>query len=259
MQTPHPQSPDLTNGCRSTAGFNTLSVSNTRSVTTGDELCRDATVQSIPTDEPNTSGRRPQQLRGGSTGPGSGGGPAGSGSVNRHQSSIRWLPITRKRCRAQPTSYQSSPSQSVPQSQPAAAPPEANPWESAFNKVVGLLSQPAPSPFQGQPSTPTQAASSSYPGQLGTGGANQPGYQSIGSPDLVSQPGLLAQLFPSLFANFTGRRRHRFGPAGELEALKSPTTTGMSPKRPVMVLGRITVAEAPAILNQYALGLEADA
>ena len=59
-------------------------------------------------------------------------------------------------------SYQSSPTQYAPQSQPAA--PQGNPWESAFNKVVGLLSAPVQSPFQGQPS---QAAPQYTPANYG--------------------------------------------------------------------------------------------
>ena len=49
-------------------------------------------------------------------------------------------------------SYQSAPTQYAPQSQSEAQ--ANNPWESAFNKVVNLLSSPVQSPFQGQPSAP---------------------------------------------------------------------------------------------------------
>jgi hypothetical protein len=57
-------------------------------------------------------------------------------------------------------SYQSAPTQYAPQSQSEA---QSNPWESAFNKVVNLLSSPVQSPFQGQPSQiPTQYAPANY-------------------------------------------------------------------------------------------------
>lgn len=60
-------------------------------------------------------------------------------------------------------SYQSSPTQYAPQSQPEA--PVGNPWESAFNKVVNLLSAPVQSPFQGQQSQPTTAYTPANYGQ----------------------------------------------------------------------------------------------
>ena len=49
-------------------------------------------------------------------------------------------------------SYQSAPTQYALQS-PSES--QGNPWESAFNKVVNLLSSPVQSPFQGQPSPTT--------------------------------------------------------------------------------------------------------
>jgi hypothetical protein len=55
--------------------------------------------------------------------------------------------------------YQSAPSQYAPQS-PSES--QGNPWESAFNKVVNLLSAPVQSPFQGQPSQTTQYAPANY-------------------------------------------------------------------------------------------------
>jgi hypothetical protein len=55
--------------------------------------------------------------------------------------------------------YQSAPSQYAPQS-PSES--QGNPWESAFNKVVNLLSAPVQSPFQGQPSQTTQYSPANY-------------------------------------------------------------------------------------------------
>ena len=55
--------------------------------------------------------------------------------------------------------YQSAPSQYAPQS-PSES--QGNPWESAFNKVVNLLSAPVQSPFQGQPSQTTPYSPANY-------------------------------------------------------------------------------------------------
>ena len=55
--------------------------------------------------------------------------------------------------------YQSNPSQYAPQS-PSES--QGNPWESAFNKVMNLLSAPVQSPFQGQPSQTTQYSPANY-------------------------------------------------------------------------------------------------
>ena len=55
--------------------------------------------------------------------------------------------------------YQSAPSQYAPQS-PSES--QGNPWESALNKVVNLLSAPVQSPFQGQPSQTTQYSPANY-------------------------------------------------------------------------------------------------
>jgi len=56
--------------------------------------------------------------------------------------------------------YQFAPSQYAPQSQSEA--PASNPWESAFNKVVNLLSAPVQSPFQAQPYQTTQYSPVNY-------------------------------------------------------------------------------------------------
>ena len=73
-------------------------------------------------------------------------------------------------------SYQSAPTQYAPQYQQAdqsQSSSAGNPWESAFNKVVNLLSAPVPSPFQGQPSAPTpQYAPANY-GQVSSPATQQ--------------------------------------------------------------------------------------
>jgi len=129
-------------------------------------------------------------------------------------------------------SYQSSPTQYAPQSQPAA--PQANPWESAFNKVVNLLSAPVQSPFQGQPSQPTTQYTPANYGQP----SNQATQQSAPltwSPSQESSPNY-SQTYST--------------PSLEQVA----DLVGMSNEsRQVMDAFGI---EAPAVLNQYALNLE---
>jgi hypothetical protein len=129
-------------------------------------------------------------------------------------------------------SYQSSPTQYAPQSQPAA--PQANPWESAFNKVVNLLSAPVQSPFQGQPSQPTTQYTPANYGQP----SNQVTPQSAPltwSPNQESSP------------NYS-----QTSSTPSLEQVAD--LVGMSNEsRQVMDAFGI---EAPAVLNQYALNLE---
>lgn len=148
---------------------------------------------------------------------------------------------------AAPTSYQSTPSQYVPQSQPAAVPP-SNPWESAFNKVVGLLSQPAPSPFQAAPSAPAPTYQQAIPGNWATAEAISPGISRSDrltwSPNQVSSP------------NY------------------SPTSSTTSAQEQALAVDRMVAdhynlsqetravldafgPEAPGILNNYAVNLEA--
>jgi hypothetical protein len=130
-------------------------------------------------------------------------------------------------------SYQSAPTQYAPQSQPAA--PQANPWESAFNKVVGLLSSPVQSPFQGQSSPTTQYAPANY-GQQYSNPATQQSAPQTWSPNQDYSPN------------------------------SSQTSSGPSLAEVADYLGwsnetRNVVdaygLEAPAILNNYGLQLEA--
>ena len=129
-------------------------------------------------------------------------------------------------------SYQSAPSQYAPQSQPADS--QGNPWESAFNKVVNLLSAPVQSPFQGQPSAPaTQFTPANY-GQ-GNNQATQQSAPQTWSPNPAYSPNSSqTSSSPSLeqIADYLGM-------SGE--------------SRQVMDAFGI---EAPGILNNYALNLE---
>jgi hypothetical protein len=123
---------------------------------------------------------------------------------------------------AAPVYQPSAPTQYVPQSQPEA--PAGNPWESAFNKVVNLLSAPVQSPFQGQPSAPTTTYAP----------AN---YGSVGSQ--VTQPS----------APQTWSTNQAYSPS------YSPTYSEGLSLESQQVLEAFG-SEAPAILNNYALQLE---
>jgi hypothetical protein len=130
-------------------------------------------------------------------------------------------------------SYQSAPIQYAPQSQPAES-QTSNPWESAFNKVVNLLSAPVQSPFQGQQSQiPTQYTPANY-GQPSSQ-VTQQSAPLTWSPSQESSP------------NYS-----QTSSTPSLEQIAD--LVGMSQEsRQVMDAFGI---EAPAVLNNYALNLE---
>ena len=132
-------------------------------------------------------------------------------------------------------SYQSAPTQYAPQSQPTADSQGSNPWESAFNKVVNLLSAPVQSPFQGQPS---QAPTAYTPANYGqpSSPVTQQSAPLTWSPSQESSP------------NYSQTSSNQ-----SLEQIAD--LVGMSQEsRQVMDAFGI---EAPAVLNNYALNLEA--
>ena len=130
-------------------------------------------------------------------------------------------------------SYQSAPTQYAPQSQPAET-SAGNPWESAFNKVVNLLSAPVQSPFQGQPSPQTTQFTPANYGQPSSQ-ATQQSAPLTWSPSQESSP------------NYSQTSSNP-----SLEQIAD--YVGMSEEsRQVMDAFGI---EAPALLNNYALNLE---
>ena len=130
-------------------------------------------------------------------------------------------------------SYQSAPSQSVPQSQPVET-SAGNPWESAFNKVVGLLSSPVQSPFQGQQSPQTTQFTPANYGQPSSQ-VTQQSAPLTWSPSQESSP------------NYS-----QTSSTPSLEQIAD--LVGMSQEsRQVMDAFGI---EAPALLNNYAVQLE---
>jgi len=134
--------------------------------------------------------------------------------------------------------YQSNPSQYAPQSQSETT---GNPWESAFNKVVGLLSSPVQSPFQGQPSAPTTYSPANY------GQANGQGtYQS------VPQTSQANQTYSPNYSQTSST------PSAEIDS--QTLSQVVADRLDLSNESRFVINnygwEAPAILNQYALNLE---
>ena len=130
-------------------------------------------------------------------------------------------------------SYQSAPTQYAPQSQPAPA-EQGNPWESAFNKVVNLLSAPVQSPFQGQPSQQTTQFTPANFGQVSPQGTQQSAAPTSYPSQEYSPNSSQTSSGPSLeqiadYLDLSNESRQVFDAFG---------------------------VEAPAILNQYALNLE---
>ena len=131
-------------------------------------------------------------------------------------------------------SYQSAPTQYAPQYQQADS--AGNPWESAFNKVVNLLSAPVQSPFQGQQSAPTPTAYT--PANYGQG-SYQATQQSVAPTSYLNQ---------DYSPNYS---QTSSGPS--LEAIADYLQLSNDSRQVLDAFG----VEAPAVLNQYALQLEA--
>jgi hypothetical protein len=129
-------------------------------------------------------------------------------------------------------SYQSAPTQYAPQSQPADQ--AGNPWESAFNKVVNLLSAPVQSPFQGAPSqAPTAYTPANY--GLASSPNTQQSVPQTWSPNQEYSP------------NYS-------------QTSSSPSLAEIADYLDLSQESRMVIdaygVEAPALLNNYALNLE---
>jgi len=131
-------------------------------------------------------------------------------------------------------SYQSAPSQYAPQYQSApTADSTGNPWESAFNKVVNLLSAPVQSPFQGQPSAPTTYTPANY---------------GLTSPQATPQSAP-----PTSYPNQGySPNSSQTSSTPSLEAIADYVGMSQESRQVVEAFG----IEAPTILNNYALQLE---
>ena len=155
-----------------------------------------------PTDEPSTSSRRSEQLRGGSSSSSSTGGSDSTSPI----SSGYELP---------PSGTSGSPQ--LPISPYSVRPPIPDDLGAAVESLgigvqQGGRSTERTSPIPVPGSTIADSESTVYPGELRT--TKRPGYASIGSADLASQPDLIAQLFPSLFESLLSGARPDSGSGG---------------------------------------------
>jgi hypothetical protein len=138
-------------------------------------------------------------------------------------------------------SYQSAPTQYAPQYQ-TAADSAGNPWESAFNKVVNLLSAPVQSPFQGQQSAPTTAYTPANYGYSSP--ATQQSAQQTWSPNQAFSP----NSSQTYLTGSSAAEAH----AEVNQAVADYYNLSNESRQVIEAFGM----EAPAILNQYALNLE---
>jgi hypothetical protein len=139
-------------------------------------------------------------------------------------------------------SYQSAPTQYAPQSQPVAD-STGNPWESAFNKVVNLLSAPVQSPFQGQQSQPTTQYTQANYGQPSSQFTPQSAPLTW-SPNQASSPNYSQTYLTGSSAD----QAH----AEVDSAIADYYHLSNETRQVINAFGM----EAPAVLNQYALNLE---
>ena len=192
---PSPAITGFTDGCGSPIGFNPISVSHLRSLTKGDELCR-----TLPSNRPHRRAKYRQpslraatwrQLR----------------RQLRHRQRLQWLI---RWVRATPSGTSGSPQ--LPISPYSVRPPiptggSEQPLGVGIQQSSGSAESTSPIPV---PGSTVSSADSVYPGELRT--TERPGYATIGSADLVSQPGILAQLFPNLLESLLGASG---GPGGD--------------------------------------------
>jgi len=200
MQTPHPQSPDLPMAADPRLDLTPYLYRTLEALQK--EMSYAGRYRPIdPTDEPSTSGRRTEQLRGTSTTTSSSGGLSGG-----YQ-----LP---------PSGTSGSPQ--LPISPYSVRPPI--PTGGIGGESLGIGVQQGGEPAERTSPIPVPGSTiadsdSVYPGQLRV---NQPpSYATIGSADLVSQPGILAQLFPNLLDGILGAGSPRGSGRGDRGLLQS--------------------------------------
>jgi hypothetical protein len=139
-------------------------------------------------------------------------------------------------------SYKSAPTQYAPQYQQAAE-SAGNPWESAINKVVSVLSAPVQSPFQGQQLAPTTAYT---PANYGYN-SPQATQQSVAPTSYLNQ-GYSPNSSPTYLTGSSAAQAH-----AEVDSAVADYYNLSDQTR--QVLGAFGM-EAPGVLNQYALNLE---
>jgi hypothetical protein len=200
MQTPHPQSPDLPMAADPRLDLTPYLYRTLEALQK--EMSYAGRYRPIdPTDEPSTSSRRSEQLRGSSSSPAGGALPGSGGVSSGYQlppsgtSGDPQLPI-------QPYS--------VRPPIPTGGLPGGQPMGIGVQQGGEPAERTSPVPV---PGSVVNSSDSVFPGQLRS--SQQPSYATIGSADLVSQPGILAQLFPNLFDALLGSQRPGSEPGGE--------------------------------------------
>ena len=185
MQTPHPQSPDLPMAADPRLDLTPYLYRTLEALQK--EMSYAGRYRPIdPTDEPSTGGGGSQQLRGGSSATGGSSTDALSGGYQ--------LP---------PSGTSGDPQLPI---QPYTVRPPI-PIGGAPEQSLGIGVQQGGEPAERTSPIPVPGSTvasddSVFPGQLRVD--QRPSYATIGSADLASQPGLLAQLFPNLFQSLTG-------------------------------------------------------
>ena len=201
MQTPHPQSPDLPMAADPRLDLTPYLYRTLEALQK--EMSYAGRYRPIdPTDEPSTSRRRSEQLRGGSSSSSSTGGSDGSSSV----SSGYELPPSRSPGGPQLPIKPYSVRPPIPDN--FGSSPTGEPMGVGVQQGGRAPEHSSPIP---SPGSTVASSDSIFPGELRT--RQQPGYASIGSADLASQPGILAQLFPNLLDTIAGRFGSGGGPS----------------------------------------------
>jgi hypothetical protein len=189
MQTPHPQSPDLPMAADPRLDLTPYLYRTLEALQK--EMSYAGRYRPIdPTDEPSTSGSGAEQLRGGSTTSSTGQLPGGATGL----SSGYELP---------PSGTSGSPQLPI---SPYSVRPPIPTGGGLGGESLGIGVQQGGEPAERSSPIPVPGSTVStdysvYPGQLRV---QQPSYATIGSADLVSQPGILAQLFPNLLNGLLG-------------------------------------------------------
>ncbi len=189
MQTPHPQSPDLPMAADPRLDLTPYLYRTLEALQK--EMSYAGRYRPIdPTDEPRTAVSSPEQLRDSSSSgtqqlpSGSGGVPSGDRLPPSDSSSEYQLPI-----------------------RPYSVRPPIPTGGSSSGESMGIGVQQSGGPAELTSAIPipgsTVASDQLQPSQLRTA-SQSPGYATIGSADLVSQPDLLAQLFPNLLGSILG-------------------------------------------------------
>jgi hypothetical protein len=187
MQTPHPQSPDLPMAADPRLDLTPYLYRTLEALQK--EMSYAGRYRPVdPTDEPSTGGSRSQQLRGtGSVQP-TGQLPGGTTGV--------------------PGGYQLPPSGTSGSPQLPISPYSVRPPipTGSSGQSLGIGVQQGGEPAERTSPIPVPGSTLSTDSAVRTGElrSSQPSYATIGSADLVAQPGILAQLFPNLLESLFG-------------------------------------------------------